>query len=181
MAGNFAHLHVHTEYSLLDGACRINELLQSAAEKGLAALAITDHGNMYGVIDFYKEAQKVGVKPIIGYEAYLAERTRHDREGKKDDSPSHLVLLAKNLEGYKNLLVLASKAFLEGFYYKPRIDWELLQEHHSGLIVLSSCLAGEIPRLLLQDRYEDAVSVTGRYVDLVGKGNFFLELQDHGM
>jgi len=144
----FTHLHVHSEYSLLDGACRIPELVARAKELGQDALAITDHGAMYGVVAFYKEAVKQGIKPIIGCEVYMAPRTRHDKEHGPDSSPYHLILLCKDEVGYKNLCYMVSLAYTEGFYTKPRIDWDLLKEHAGGLICLSACLAGEIPRLL---------------------------------
>ncbi|HHY59501.1 MAG TPA: DNA polymerase III subunit alpha [Clostridia bacterium] len=181
MGKDFVHLHVHTEYSLLDGACRIKPLVQAARELGMPALAITDHGAMYGVIDFYKECREAGIKPIIGCEVYCAVNSRHDREPHKDNLIYHLVLLAKNAEGYQNLLKLVSLAHLEGFYYKPRIDWELLEKYHRGLIALSSCLQGEIPQLLLNNQYPQAAERAGRLRDLFGQENFFLELQNHGL
>ncbi|WP_148132847.1 DNA polymerase III subunit alpha [Candidatus Formimonas warabiya] len=178
---SFVHLHNHTEYSLLDGASRIKKLVQRAKELDMPAVAITDHGVMYGVIDFYKEAKKSGIKPVIGCEVYVAQRTRFDREPKKDDSPYHLVLLAETQEGYQNLSKLVSFGFLEGFYYKPRVDKELLRQYHKGLIALSACLAGEIPQYLIQDQYEKAKSLAGEYQDIFGRGNFYLELQQHGI
>ncbi|MDD2211765.1 MAG: DNA polymerase III subunit alpha [Clostridia bacterium] len=178
---SFVHLHNHTCYSLLDGASKIEELMQRAKDLGMEALAITDHGVMYGVIDFYKEAKKAGIHPIIGCEVYVAPRSRFDKVAGLDDSPFHLVLLAENQEGYANLLKLVSASWLEGFYYKPRIDWALLQEYHKGLIALSACLAGEIPTLLLQNKEEEAVSKAQLYRDLFGSKNFYLELMDHGL
>ena len=144
----FAHLHVHTEYSLLDGACRIERLLDTAKALGQQAVAITDHGCMYGVVDFYKAAKKRGIQPILGCEVYVARRTRFDKVHELDGESRHLVLLCENEEGYHNLIALVSKAWVEGFYNKPRVDLDLLREHHEGLIALSACLAGEIPRAL---------------------------------
>ena len=152
----FTHLHVHTEYSLLDGACRISELVKRVKELGQDAVAITDHGVMYGVIDFYKACKAAGVKPIIGCEVYVAQRKRTDRVHERDAESRHLVLLCKNETGYRNLSYMVSMGFLEGFYIKPRIDMELLRAHSEGLIALSACLAGEIPRLLRNGDYEGA-------------------------
>lgn len=177
----FVHLHNHTEYSLLDGASRIKDLIRRAKELDMPAVAITDHGVMYGVIDFYKEAKKQGIKPIIGCEVYVAPRTRFDKEPKKDESPYHLVLLAENQEGYENLSKIVSLGFLEGFYYKPRVDKEVLQKYSKGLIALSACLAGEIPRYIIEDRYEQAKSTAQEYQEIFGQGNFFLEIQQHGI
>ncbi|MBR2519936.1 MAG: DNA polymerase III subunit alpha [Selenomonadaceae bacterium] len=179
--GNFAHLHVHTEYSLLDGAARINDLLDAAKNFGMKSLAITDHGTMYGIIDFYKAAKKRGVKPIIGCEVYVAPKSRHLREEIDGVKYFHLVLLAENDTGYKNLLKLASAAAIEGFYYRPRVDKDLLREYHGGLIALSACVAGEIPRAILQDNFPRAVELVKEYVDIFGRENFFLELQNHGL
>ena len=178
---NFCHLHTHTEYSLLDGASRITDLISHTKELGMDYLAITDHGAMYGVVDFYKEALKQGIKPIIGCEVYVAPRTRFDKIYDYDAKYSHLILLAENNIGYKNLIKIVSCGFTEGFYYKPRIDFDLLKEHHEGLIVLSACLAGEIPKLLLNDDYEGAKAVAQKYTDLFGKDNYFIEIQDHGL
>ena len=147
---SFVHLHVHSEYSLLDGACRISKLIDRAKENGANAVAVTDHGNMYGAIDFYKEAIKKGIKPIIGCEVYMATRSRFDKTTEHDRHNYHLVLLCENNKGYQNLIKLVSKGWTEGFYGKPRIDKELLEKHHEGLICLSACLAGEIPQNLLQ-------------------------------
>ncbi|MEL7563652.1 MAG: DNA polymerase III subunit alpha [Dehalobacterium sp.] len=178
---NFVHLHNHTEYSLLDGASRIKSLIKRAKELNMPAVAITDHGVMYGVIDFYKEAKKQGIKPIIGCEVYLSQRTRFNKEPKKDDSPYHLVLLAENQEGYSNLSKIVSLGFLEGFYYKPRVDKELLRKYSRGLIALSACLAGEIPQYLIEDRYDQAKLIAKEYEEIFGRGNFFLEIQQHGI
>ena len=177
----FVHLHVHTEYSLLDGACRIKELLTHVKEIGQKAVAITDHGVMYGVIDFYKAAKKMGIKPIIGCEVYVAKRTRHDKVHEFDRENRHLVLLCKNQTGYRNLIALVSKGFTEGFYNNPRVDFELLEKHSDGLIALSACLAGEIPREINRDNYQGAKEAALRYERIFGKGNFYLELQDHGL
>ncbi|MEW6661459.1 MAG: DNA polymerase III subunit alpha [Bacillota bacterium] len=175
----FVHLHVHTEFSLLDGACRIEDLAKAAAAQKSPAIAITDHGVMYGAIELYKNAEKNGVKPIIGCEVYVARRTRHDRNPQVDESSSHLVLLAQDEEGYRNLMELVSLASLEGFYYKPRVDRELLSRYSKGLIGLSACLAGEIPEALMEGKPEKAFKLTGEYLDIFGRGNFYLELQDH--
>ena len=177
----FAHLHVHTEYSLLDGACRIERLLDAAKEMGQTAVAITDHGCMYGVVEFYKAAKKRGIHPILGCEVYVARRTRFDKVHELDGENRHLVLLCENETGYHNLLALVSKAWVEGFYSKPRVDLDLLREHHEGLIALSACLAGEIPRALTRGDYEGAREAALRYEGIFGRGNFYLELQDHGM
>ena len=178
-ARNFTHLHLHTEYSLLDGACRIEGLMQRVKALGQTAVAITDHGVMYGCVDFYKAAKKAGVKPIIGCEVYVATRTRFDKVNRIDGS-NHLVLLCKNETGYKNLIKMVSAGFTEGFYNKPRVDHELLEEYHEGLICLSACLAGEIPQALLAGDYEKAKNLARYYEDLFGKGNYYIEIQDHG-
>ncbi|TYP56711.1 DNA polymerase III subunit alpha [Thermosediminibacter litoriperuensis] len=178
---DFVHLHVHTNYSLLDGACDIAKLAKKARELGMNAMAMTDHGVMYGIIDFYKAMKAEGVKPVIGCEVYMAKRSMADRESGIDDDQYHLVLLAENKTGYKNLVKLVSLGFLEGFYYKPRIDKEVLKKHSEGLIALSACLAGEIPYLLEKGEYEKAKEAACELNDIFGKGNFFLELQDHGI
>jgi len=179
--GEFVHLHLHTEYSLLDGACRISDIPKAAAEAGHTAVAITDHGVMYGVVEFYKACKKEGIKPIIGCEVYLARRGMNDRDRYLDSHSYHLVLLAKNETGYKNLVKLTSKAFTEGFYSKPRVDIDLLREHSEGLIALSACLAGYIPRAITAGNYEDAEAHAIMMNKIFGKGNFYLELQDHGI
>ena len=178
--GGFVHLHVHTQYSLLDGAARIPELVRRAKSLGQDALAITDHGVMYGVIDFYRACEKEGIKPILGMEAYVAPRSRFDRDGSQDREYAHLILLAKNETGYKNLMLLSSDAFLHGFYYKPRIDYDLLAEHAEGLVCLSACLAGDIPQLLLKNRYDDAKALAAR-LQSIFHGDFYIELQNHGI
>ncbi len=178
---DFVHLHVHTEYSLLDGACRIKELVARAKELGQEAVAITDHGVMYGVVDFYKEAKKQGIRPIIGCEAYVAPRSRFDKVSKVDVKPYHLVLLCENNIGYQNLIYLISRGFTEGFYSKPRLDRELLEGHTEGLICLSACLAGEIPRALMEGSYEKAKETALWYAQLFGRDNYFIEIQNHGI
>ncbi|MDL2258217.1 DNA polymerase III subunit alpha [Eubacteriales bacterium OttesenSCG-928-K08] len=177
---SFTHLHVHTQYSLLDGAARIGELVMRTKESGMNALAITDHGVMYGVVDFYKECKHQGIKPIIGMEAYVAPRSMEEREGAKGREYAHLILLCKNHTGYQNLMHLSSEAFLRGFYYKPRIDYALLEQHCEGLICLSACLAGDIPQRLLQNRYDDARELALRLKGMFGE-DFYIELQDHGL
>jgi len=177
----FAHLHVHTEYSLLDGYARINEIFKEVKDLGMDAVAITDHGSMFGVVDFYKRALKEGIKPIIGCEVYTAARTMKDKDSIRDKNSGHLVLLAENNIGYKNLIKLVSKAYTEGFYYKPRIDYELLEKHTEGLIALSACLAGDIQRLIMERNPEKARERAGYLSRIFGKDNFYLELQDHGI
>ena len=178
----FTHLHVHTEYSLLDGSSKIGELAARAKELGMDSMAITDHGVMYGVIDFYRAARAAGVKPIIGCEVYVSPGSRFDRETVHgEDRYYHLVLLAENNTGYQNLMKIVSKGFVDGFYYKPRIDEEVMREYHEGTIALSACLAGEVPRYLEKGLYEDAKAAAKRHLEIFGDGNYFLELQDHGI
>ncbi len=177
----FAHLHLHTEYSLLDGACRINKVCERAKELGQPAIAITDHGVMYGVIDFYRAAKAAGIKPIIGCEVYMAPRSMFDKDYSSDREPAHLVLLCKNETGYKNLIHLVSRAFIDGFYGKPRIDLEILKNHSEGLICLSACLAGTIPRLILRGDVEGAKEHAKALNEIFGNDNFYLEIQDHGI
>ncbi|MDR3210258.1 MAG: DNA polymerase III subunit alpha, partial [Oscillospiraceae bacterium] len=177
----FAHLHVHTEYSLLDGACRVKDLIARAVELGQTAVAITDHGVMYGAVAFYKEAAAAGIKPIIGCEVYVAARSRFDMEYDRDAERFHLILLCKNEVGYRNLCLLVSKAFTEGFYIKPRVDMELLREHSEGLIALSACLSGKIPRLIQAGDFEGAKRHALEMAEMFGEGNYYLELQDHGI
>lgn len=178
---SFCHLHVHTEYSLLDGACRIEQLAERAAALGQKAVAITDHGVMYGAVDFYRACKKHGVKPIIGCEVYVAARTRFDKVHGFDDERYHLVLLCENAVGYQNLIKLVSLAHTEGFYTKPRVDRELLEQHHEGLICLSACLAGEIPRALMRGDYEGAKKTALWYRSVFGEGRYYIEIQDHGI
>ena len=178
---SFVHLHVHTEYSLLDGACRLDRLCSVAKERGQTALAITDHGNLFGAVDFYRTAKKHGIKPIIGCEVYVASRSRFDKVHGIDSNRHHLVLLCKNETGYQNLIKLVSSAWVDGFYTKPRIDRELLEKHHEGLIALSACLAGEIPKLIVNNEYIKARETALWYHNLFGEGNYYLEMQNHGI
>ena len=178
---NFTHLHVHTEYSLLDGSSKIKELVKKTKELGMDSIAITDHGVMYGAIDFYKEALNVGIKPILGCEVYIASGSRFDKTYSKQNTYYHLVLLAENNEGYQNLLKLVSLGFTDGFYYKPRIDLEILRKYSKGIIGLSACMAGAVSKNILQNNYEKAKEYALIYEDIFGKGNFFLEIQDHGI
>ena len=178
----FTHLHVHTEYSLLDGSSKIKEITSRAKELGMKSLAITDHGVMYGVIDFYKAAKEVGIKPILGCEVYVAPGSRFDKQpGESESRYYHLVLLAENNTGYKNLMKIVSRGFTEGFYYKPRVDYEVLEQFHEGIIALSACLAGEVQRYLARGMYEAGCEAAKRYEGIFGKGNFFLDLPDHGI
>ena len=180
---SFAHLHVHTEFSLLDGSNKIKECVSRVKELGMNSVAITDHGVMFGVIDFYRAAKAAGIKPILGCEVYVAPGSRFDKEavGNNDDRYYHLVLLAENETGYYNLMKIVSRGFTEGYYYKPRVDMELLEQYHEGIIALSACLAGEVQKNILRGMYGEAKAVACRYKDIFGEGNFFLELQDHGM
>ena len=179
---SFTHLHVHTEYSLLDGSNKIKEYVSRVKELGMNSAAITDHGVMYGVIDFYKAARAAGIKPILGCEVYVAPGSRFDRElSHGDDRYYHLVLLAENNQGYQNLMKIVSKGFVEGYYYKPRVDMEVLETYHEGIIALSACLAGEVQRYLVRGLYDEAKETAYKYEKCFGKGNFFLELQDHGI
>src|SRR5512137_1691310 len=175
----FAHLHVHTEYSLLDGFSNIKKLVKRAKEMGMPALAITDHGTMFGVIEFYERCVEAGIKPIIGIEAYMASRTMQDREPREDKKSTHLLLLAENETGYKNLLQIASTAQIEGFYYYPRIDKEFLAGHADGLICTTGCMSAEVPRLISQGQVEAARRTLDWYYQVFGKENFFFELQQH--
>ncbi len=180
---SFVHLHVHTEYSLLDGSNKIKEYVARVKELGMNSAAITDHGVMYGVIDFYREAKKAGIKPILGCEVYVAPGSRFDKTpgSNSEDRYYHLVLLAENQKGYQNLMKIVSKGFVDGYYYKPRVDMEILEQYHEGIIALSACLAGEVQKNLLRGMYAEAADTAKRYEGIFGKGNFFLELQDHGM
>jgi len=181
MNNKFTHLHVHTEYSLLDGACRIEELVNKAKELNMTSMAITDHGAMYGVVEFFKQAKKAGIKPILGFEAYVSPRKLTDKDPQKDKSQYHLVLLAENYEGWKNIIKLCSTGFVDGYYYKPRIDHETLRQHSKGIIALSACLAGEVQSHLLDGNYEEGLNTALMYREIFGENNFFLEMQDHGM
>lgn len=177
----FTHLHLHTQFSLLDGACRLDRLVCRAKELGMTSLAITDHGNMYGAVDFYKECKRQGIKPIIGCEVYVAPRTRFDKEKVLDKEYNHLVLLVKNEIGYKNLIKMVSLSYTEGFYFKPRIDCDLLEKYSDGLVCLSACLAGEIPQLLLKREYDEARERSLWFNSVFGDGNYYLEIQNHGI
>ena len=180
---SFVHLHVHTDYSLLDGACRIDRLMARTTELGMNAVALTDHGNLFGAIAFYQAAKAAGIKPLIGCELYLADGSRLEKNGRAEDGKSyyHLGLLAKNLTGYQNLLKLVSDAHLKGFYYKPRTDVETLARHASGLIGFTGCLASLVPQHLLHDRWDDARAACARFVEIFGRENYFVEIQDHGI
>ena len=180
---SFVHLHVHTEYSLLDGSNKIKEYVARVEELGMNSAAITDHGVMYGVIDFYNAAKDAGIKPILGCEVYVAPGSRFDKTpgSNNEERYYHLVLLAENNIGYQNLMKIVSKGFVDGYYYKPRVDMEVLEEYHEGIIALSACLAGEVQKNLLRGMYAEAFETAKRYEGIFGKGNFFLELQDHGM
>lgn len=174
----FVHLHVHTEYSLLDGSARIKKLIEKTKELGMESIAITDHGAAYGIIDFYKEAKANGVKPILGCEVYVAARTLYDKEPGIDSENYHLVILAKNMKGYKNLIKLVSKGFVDGFYYKPRVDHDTLRQYSEGIIALSACLGGEIQSFILSGDFKKAEATALVYKDMFGE-DFYLELQDH--
>ena len=176
---SLVHLHLHTEYSLLDGVCRIRDLMERVKEVGQEAVAITDHGVMYGVIDFYKAAKAAGIKPIIGCEVYVAPRSRHDRVHGVDQEANHLVLLCENETGYQNLSYMVSQGFIDGFYGKPRVDLELLRQYHEGIIALSACLAGRVPQLLMAGDYEAAKKAALELSEIFGAEHFYLELQDH--
>src|SRR5580698_7166015 len=179
MASPFVHLHCHTDYSLLDGACEISQLMDLAVEQKMPAVAMTDHGNLFGAVEFYNNAKQRGIHPVIGCEVYVAQQGHKDKS--ESNRYNHLVLLCENQEGYQNLIQLVSTGYLDGFYYKPRIDKDLLSRHSKGLIALSACLRGDINETLLADRYEDARRIAYEYTDLFGPKNFFLELQDHGL
>ena len=176
----FTHLHLHTQYSLLDGAVSLDKLFDRCKELGMDSVAMTDHGNMFGTIDFYNKAKANGIKPIIGIEAYIAPDSRHDRQkSSMKEASSHLILLAETTEGYHNLLKLSSLGYTEGFYYRPRIDMELLAEYHEGIICTSACISGDIPRAILSGNHEKARKLAMGYVDIFGADRFFIEIQDH--
>ncbi len=179
MCKSFCHLHNHTEYSLLDGANRIPEMVARAKEMGMDSLAISDHGVMFGVMEFFWECKKQSIKPLLGVEAYVAPQGIHKRGGRADNEQFHLLLLAKDLEGYKNLSRLSTIAALEGYYYKPRIDHELLRKHSQGIIGTSACLGSEVCQELMKGNYERAQYIAGMYSEIFGEGNYFIELQDH--
>src|ERR671927_761418 len=178
---DFVHLHLHTEFSLLDGACRIDELLDQAVKLKMPAIAVTEHGNMFSSVIFHDHARARGLNPILGCEVYVAPGSRLDKSGNPGATQNHLVLLAENLEGYHNLIKLVSAGYTDGFYYKPRIDKELLREHREGLIVLSSCLKGEVSQSLAAGNYTKAKDAALAYKEILGADNFFLEIQDHGI
>ncbi len=179
--GGFVHLHTHSEFSLLDGASRVHELVDTAKAMGQTAIAITDHGVLYGAVDFYSAARAAKLNPIIGCEMYMAPRSRTDREGRADRDPNHLILLARNDTGYRNLIKLVSASHLEGFYYRPRIDRELLAAHAEGLICLSACLGGEVPQAIVRGDMDAAEAIARQHAEIFGHDNYFLELQDHGI
>src|SRR5579862_2896018 len=179
MSNTFVHLHVHTHYSLLDGACRISDLVKRCKALGMDSIAITDHGCMFGVVEFFNECKKEGIKPILGMEAYMAPGDRRDRSGTIGETAYHLLLLAENLEGYRNLVKLSSLAYREGFYYKPRIDKEILREYRKGLIATSACLGGEIPAAFLKRDAKAAKRVAETYLDIFGPDRFYIEVQKH--
>src|SRR6478672_1027487 len=181
MAGSFVHLHVHTHYSLLDGACRVSDLVKRTKALGMDSIAISDHGCMFGVIEFYNECKKEGIKPIIGMEAYMAPGDRRDRQASPGEAAYHMLLLAQNLEGYHNLLKLSSTAYREGFYYKPRIDKTVLREHSKGLIATSACLGGEIPSAFMKRDGKAAKHVAETYLEIFGPDRFFIEVQKQGI
>jgi DNA polymerase-3 subunit alpha len=176
---DFVHLHVHTEYSLLDGLSKVKDAIKQVKKLGMDSLAITDHGSMFGVIDFYKACQKEEIKPIIGVETYVARRGHTQKEGKQDTEPYHLILLCKNITGYRNLMKLISIAHIEGYYYRPRVDKDLLRQFHEGLIATSACLANDIARAHVAGNYEEAKRIALDYQDIFGEGNFYLEVQRH--
>ena len=176
---DFCHLHVHTEYSLLDGFSRLDKLISRVKDLGMTACAITDHGSMFGVVDFYKKCKSAGIKPIIGCEVYLAPRDMESKDSTLDKYSSHLILLAENNQGYKNLIKIVSDAYVDGFYYKPRTDKDHLRRYSEGIICLSACLNGEIPKAILARNFDRARSLAQEYIDIFGKDNFFLEVQDH--
>jgi len=178
---NFVHLHVHTEYSLLDGASRIDKLIDRVKELGMDTIAITDHGVMYGIVEFYKKCVKKGVKPILGCEVYISRGKYTEKVPGKDKYQYHLVLLAENEVGYSNLMKIVSEGFINGYYYKPRVDFSVLEKYKEGVIVLSACLGGEVQQTLLNNNYEEAKSIASRYKELFGKEHYYLELQDHGL
>ena len=180
-ATDFVHLHTHSEYSLLDGAARLGAMVERAKALGQRALAVTDHGVLAGAIEFYEAASAAGITPIIGCEVYVAARSRLQKEGRADRDPSHLILLAKDRQGYSNLMKLVSRAHLEGFYYKPRIDRELLAEYSNGLIALSGCIGGDVPQRILAGDQAGAQALAEEYQQIMGPDNYFLEIQDHGM
>ena len=179
---DFVHLHLHTEYSLLDSTIRLKELFEKVKEYKMHAVAITDHGNMFGAIDFYQQAYKNGIKPIIGCELYVAPRSRFDKTSSSvGESNRHLIVLVKNMQGYKNLIKLTSSSYLDGFYYRPRVDKEILKEYHEGLIASSACLHGEIADLIVKGNMEGAKNIARTYQEIFGEDNFYLEIMENGL
>lgn len=176
----FVHLHVHTEYSLLDGAARVKDLILKTKQLGMSSVAITDHGSMFGIVEFYKTATRNNIKPILGCEIYVS-KGKYTEKGPKDKSQYHLVLLAENNEGYSNLIKIVSEGYVNGFYYKPRVDYSVLQKYSKGIIALSACLAGEVQSYILENNYEKAKRKAIIYNQIFGENNFYLELQDHGI
>ncbi|MFI5052986.1 MAG: DNA polymerase III subunit alpha, partial [Acidimicrobiia bacterium] len=181
MAKSFVHLHLHTEFSMLDGAARITDVVAKAASDGQPAVGITDHGNMYGVLDFYRAAREAGLKPVIGTEAYMVTTSRHDRPRRDEHDIFHLTLLAETTQGYRNLIKVSSNAYLEGFFQKPRADFDLLEQHHEGLVATTGCLGGAVSQRLLANDYEGARRLIDRFQSIFGRDSFFVELQDHGL
>ena len=181
MSDSFVHLHLHTEFSMLDGAARISDVMEAAAADGQPAIGITDHGNMYGVLDFYNAAKKAGIRPVIGMEGYFVTGSRHDRPRRAEHEIFHLTLLSETTKGYQNLIKVSSAAYLDGFFYKPRLDFELLEQHREGLIATSGCLGGVICQTLLKDDFDGAIEAAGKFQEILGRDNFFVELQDHGL
>ncbi|MDU7905381.1 MAG: PHP domain-containing protein, partial [Peptostreptococcaceae bacterium] len=181
MSKDFVHLHVHTEYSLLDGFSRVKNLVARAKELNMSAVAITDHGCMFGAIDFFKVAKAEGIKPIIGCEVYTAPRSMRDKDPNYDKSQGHLILLAKDMQGYQNLIKLVSEAYVQGFYYKPRVDIDEISKYSEGIIALSACLAGDVSQALMNRNYEKAKSIALRYKEIFGEDNYYIEIQDHNL
>ena len=181
MNSPFVHLHLHTEYSLLDGFGRINDYVQTAKKMGMEAIALTDHGVLFGAIDFYKACQSAGIKPIIGCEVYIAPRGLHQKSGRIDSQASHLILLAESNTGYRNLSKIVSKGYIDGFYYKPRVDHQVLKQYHEGIICLSACISGEIPKAILGGQEDKALALVREYQSIFGDDHFYLEVQDHGL
>jgi DNA polymerase-3 subunit alpha len=181
MPKSFVHLHLHTEYSMLDGASRIGDVVGAAVADGQPAVGITDHGNMYGVLELYAAARDAGVTPVLGMEGYFTDGSRFDRPKRSEHEIYHLTLLAETNAGYHNLIQLSSAAFIDGYYYKPRTDWELFERYHEGLVATTGCLGGLVPQLIRDDRYDEALKAAARFQDIFGKDHFFVEVQDHGL
>ena len=179
MSKSFVHLHLHTEYSMLDGASRIDDVVAAAASDGQPAVGITDHGNMYGVLELYEAARKAGVKPVLGMEGYFTNTSRFERPKRSEHEIFHLTMLALSNEGYRNLIKVSSSAYLDGYYYKPRSDWDLLERHAKGIVATTGCLGGLVSQMLLKDEFDAALQAAGRFQDIFGKDNFFVEVQDH--